>query len=91
MTSKYFFHEPTRNSNLIVIVLGKKYYLHKIFLERSPYFMKLINEMKGNELHLRITDHQITLNCKILELIKLLTFISNTNLSSNRLCFLFYL
>lgn len=64
MAPKFFFHEPTKKSNLIVYALGKKYFLHKLFLEESPYFNQLINEMKGNELRLRITDQLITLECK---------------------------
>ncbi|CAO1398386.1 unnamed protein product [Diamesa serratosioi] len=62
MAPKFFFHEPTQNSNLIVYALDKKYYLHKIFLEQSPYFEKLMSKMRGNELSLLITDRQITLD-----------------------------
>ena len=66
MASKFFFHEPTKRSNLIVHALGKKYFLHKIFMVESPYFNQLIKEMKNNEIRLGITDRQITTDCKIL-------------------------
>lgn len=89
MAPKFFFHEPTKKSNLIVYALGKKYFLHKLFLEESPYFIQLINEMKGNELRLRITDQLITLECKILIVNDGMTIISDKNHSFSAIDFVF--
>ena len=69
MAQKFFFHEPTKKSNLMVHALGKKYFLHKRFLRESPYFAQLIHEKKSKEIRLEITDQLITLACKIFKVI----------------------